>query len=242
MENSSVASASSEAGSSRSQEIEELERFIDSYVLEYQVQGLLTDKTEGDGESEKTQSHISQWTADCSEQLDGSCSPSRGKGLSSHEHNQNGNKETSLDMLGTDIWAANTFDSFSGVTWDSQPEKLDFTQFHRKLRNTSKHPLPHIDREGLGKGKYEDGDSINLNDIEKVLPVWQQSTVRGGVRENIHLSVQKDKSPSMGLSHIGVMFVAYPEEEAFWVQTTRFARFSESYLQAALEIRVPLMA
>ena len=60
MENSSVASASSEAGSSRSQEIEELERFIDSYVLEYQVQGLLTDKTEGDGESEKTQSHVSQ--------------------------------------------------------------------------------------------------------------------------------------------------------------------------------------
>ncbi|XP_054040354.1 CBP80/20-dependent translation initiation factor-like isoform X3 [Rissa tridactyla] len=145
MENSSVASASSEAGSSRSQEIEELERFIDSYVLEYQVQGLLTDKTEGDGESEKTQSHISQ----------------------------NGNKESSLDMLGTDIWAANTFDSFSGATWDLQPEKLDFTQFHRKLRNTSKHPLPHIDREGLGKGKYEDGDGINLNDIEKVLPVWQ---------------------------------------------------------------------
>lgn len=62
MENSSAASASSEAGSSRSQEIEELERFIDSYVLEYQVQGLLTDKTEGDGESEKTQSHISQVT------------------------------------------------------------------------------------------------------------------------------------------------------------------------------------
>ncbi|XP_025948031.1 CBP80/20-dependent translation initiation factor [Apteryx rowi] len=215
MENSSVASASSEAGSSRSQEIEELERFIDSYVLEYQVQGLLTDKTEGDGESEKTQSNVSQWTADCSEQLDGSCSPSRGKGSSSHEHNQeewdrssggssgsrpssgsrrgsgsrsgshgrssqlsrstkNGNKESSLDMLGTDIWAANTFDSFSGATWDLQPEKLDFTQFHRKLRNTSKHPLPHIDREGLGKGKYEDGDSINLNDIEKVLPVWQQ--------------------------------------------------------------------
>uniref|UniRef100_A0A8D2M8N1 CBP80/20-dependent translation initiation factor n=1 Tax=Zonotrichia albicollis TaxID=44394 RepID=A0A8D2M8N1_ZONAL len=138
MESSSVASASSEAGSSRSQEIEELERFIDSYVLEYQVQGLLTDKTEGDGESEKTQSHVSQWTADCSEQLDGSCSPSRGKGSSSHEHNQNGNKESSLDMLGTDIWAANTFDSFR-----------------------------------LGKGKYEDGDSINLNDIEKVLPVWQ---------------------------------------------------------------------
>ncbi|XP_025067335.1 CBP80/20-dependent translation initiation factor isoform X3 [Alligator sinensis] len=145
MENSSVASASSEAGSSRSQEIEELERFIDSYVLEYQVQGLLTDKTEGDGESEKTQSNISQ----------------------------NGNKDSSLDMLGTDIWAANTLESFSGATWDLQPEKLDFTQFHRKLRNTSKHPLPHIDREGLGKGKYEDGDGINLNDIEKVLPVWQ---------------------------------------------------------------------
>ncbi|XP_064901068.1 CBP80/20-dependent translation initiation factor-like isoform X4 [Columba livia] len=173
MENSSVVSASSETGSSRSQEIEELERFIDSYVLEYQVQGLLMDKTEGDRESEKTQSHILQWTADCDEQLDGSCSPSRGKGSSSHEHNKNGNKETSLDMLGTDIWAANTFDSFSGMTWDSQPEKLDFTQFHRKLRNTSKHPLPHIDREGLGKGKYEDGNSINLNDIEKVLPVWQ---------------------------------------------------------------------
>ncbi|XP_075344987.1 CBP80/20-dependent translation initiation factor isoform X2 [Mycteria americana] len=214
MENSLVASASSEAGSSRSQEIEELERFIDSYVLEYQVQGLLTDKMEGDGESEKMQSHVSQWTADCSEQLDGSCSPSRGKGSSSHDHNQeewdhsssgstgsqpglgsrresgsrsgsrrrssqfrqstkNGNKESSLDMLGTDIWAANTFDSFSGATWDLQPEKLDFTQFHRKLRNTSKHPLPHIDSEGLGKGKYEDGDGINLNDIEKVLPVWQ---------------------------------------------------------------------
>ncbi|XP_065406067.1 CBP80/20-dependent translation initiation factor isoform X5 [Chrysemys picta bellii] len=173
MENSSVASASSEAGSSRSQEIEELERFIDSYVLEYQVQGLLTDKTEGDGESEKTQSNISQWTADCSEQLDDSCSSSRGKGLPSHEHNQNGNKDNSLDMLGTDIWAANTFDSFSGATWDLQPEKLDFTQIHRKLRNTPKHPLPHIDREGLGKGKHEDGDGINLNDIEKVLPVWQ---------------------------------------------------------------------
>uniref|UniRef100_A0A8C9G8F2 CBP80/20-dependent translation initiation factor n=1 Tax=Pavo cristatus TaxID=9049 RepID=A0A8C9G8F2_PAVCR len=86
---------------------------------------------------------------------------------------KNGNKEGSLDMLGTDIWAANTFDSFSGATWDLQPEKLDFSQFHRKLRNTSKHPLPHIDREGLGKGKYEDGDSINLNDIEKVLPAWQ---------------------------------------------------------------------
>lgn len=48
MENSSVASASSEAGSTRSQEIEELERFIDSYVLEYQVQGILGDKTDAE--------------------------------------------------------------------------------------------------------------------------------------------------------------------------------------------------
>lgn len=36
----------------------------------------------------------------------------------------------------------------SGATWDLQPEKLDFTQFHRKLRHTPKQPLPHIDREG----------------------------------------------------------------------------------------------
>ncbi|XP_012600792.3 CBP80/20-dependent translation initiation factor isoform X3 [Microcebus murinus] len=151
MENSSAASASSEAGSSRSQEIEELERFIDSYVLEYQVQGLLADKTEGDGESERTQSHISQeealnggppimkglteeWTADCNEPLDSSCSFSRGRA----PPQQNGSKDNSLDMLGTDIWAANTFDSFR-----------------------------------CGKGKLEDGDSINLNDIEKVLPAWQ---------------------------------------------------------------------
>uniref|UniRef100_A0A4W3IQM0 Uncharacterized protein n=1 Tax=Callorhinchus milii TaxID=7868 RepID=A0A4W3IQM0_CALMI len=60
MENSSVASASSEAGSNRSQEIEELERFIDSYVLEYQVQGLLTDKPETDADSDKTPPNISQ--------------------------------------------------------------------------------------------------------------------------------------------------------------------------------------
>nr|XP_042119699.1 CBP80/20-dependent translation initiation factor isoform X3 [Peromyscus maniculatus bairdii] len=170
MENSSAASASSEAGSSRSQEIEELERFIDSYVLEYQVQGLLTDKAEGDGESQRTQSHISQWTSDCREQLDsGGCSFSRGRA----PPQQNGNKDNSLDMLGTDIWAANTFDSFSGATWDLQPEKLDFTQFHRKVRHTPKQSLPHIDRDGCGKGKLEDGDGINLNDIEKVLPTWQ---------------------------------------------------------------------
>uniref|UniRef100_A0A673ME86 Uncharacterized protein n=1 Tax=Sinocyclocheilus rhinocerous TaxID=307959 RepID=A0A673ME86_9TELE len=60
MESSSVASASSEAGSTRSQEIEELERFIDSYVLEYQVQGLLSDKNETDQDVDKTPSHISQ--------------------------------------------------------------------------------------------------------------------------------------------------------------------------------------
>ncbi|XP_044877118.1 CBP80/20-dependent translation initiation factor isoform X3 [Mauremys mutica] len=186
MENSSVASASSEAGSSRSQEIEELERFIDSYVLEYQVQGLLTDKTEGDGESEKTQSNISQEEWDHSSSGSSGSRPNSGSrpGSESRSDSQgrssqfshstkNGNKDNSLDMLGTDIWAANTFDSFSGATWDLQPEKLDFTQFHRKLRNTPKYPLPHIDREGLGKAKHEDGDGINLNDIEKVLPVWQ---------------------------------------------------------------------
>ena len=48
-----MASASSEAGSTRSQEIEELERFIDSYVLEYQVQGLLGDKADGDLDLDK---------------------------------------------------------------------------------------------------------------------------------------------------------------------------------------------
>lgn len=62
MESSSVASASSEAGSTRSQEIEELERFIDSYVLEYQVQGLLNDKNDPDPDVDKTPSHISQVT------------------------------------------------------------------------------------------------------------------------------------------------------------------------------------
>ncbi|XP_075041987.1 CBP80/20-dependent translation initiation factor [Mixophyes fleayi] len=172
MENSSAASASSEAGSSRSQEIEELERFIDSYVLEYQVQGLLADKTEGDEESDKTLCNISQWTVECNEQLDVNRTSPKRRGPS-YSHNQNGNDGGSLDMLGTEIWAASTFDSISGATWDLQPEKLDFTQFHRKLRSTPKHPLPQIDREGFGKGKCEDGDDINLNDIEKVLPTWQ---------------------------------------------------------------------
>ncbi|XP_072804369.1 CBP80/20-dependent translation initiation factor-like [Vicugna pacos] len=65
MENSSAASASSEAGSSRSQEIEELERFIDSYVLEYQVQGLLADKTRVTGRVRKRSptSPSGRWTA-----------------------------------------------------------------------------------------------------------------------------------------------------------------------------------
>nr|XP_033790631.1 CBP80/20-dependent translation initiation factor [Geotrypetes seraphini]XP_033790641.1 CBP80/20-dependent translation initiation factor [Geotrypetes seraphini] len=172
MESSSVASASSEAGSCRSQEIEELERFIDSYVLEYQVQGILTDKTEGDEESLKTQSSISQWAVNCSEQLDSSCSSTKGK-VSSSTHNQNGNQDDSLDVLGTDIWEASNLESISNATWDLQPEKLDLTQVHRKVRNTPKHLLPQIDKEGTGKGKCEDGDGINLNDIEKVLPVWQ---------------------------------------------------------------------
>ncbi|MBN3322125.1 CTIF factor, partial [Atractosteus spatula] len=213
MENSSVASASSEAGSTRSQEIEELERFIDSYVLEYQVQGLLTDKIEGDGDGEKMQSNISQWTEDCSDRIDGSWSSSRGRGSSKpnnqdeweHSSNgstgsrpssgsrpgsgsrsgsrgrnnqlrgsgKNGNREASFDILGTDIWAANTLESHGGATWDLQPEKLDFTQFHRKpFRGTPKH-LPHIDREGMVKGKFEDEDGINLNDMEKFLPAFK---------------------------------------------------------------------
>ncbi|OCT98867.1 CBP80/20-dependent translation initiation factor [Xenopus laevis] len=170
MESSSVASASSEAGSSRSQEIEELERFIDSYVLEYQVQGLLTDKTEGDGESDKTQSNVSQWTVECTEQLEESrTSPKNREPI----YNQNGNKEGPLDMLGTDIWAASTVESISGASWDLQPEKLDFTQLQLRKRNSPKHPPPEIHRDGCGKGKRVEGDDINLNDIEKVLPTWQ---------------------------------------------------------------------
>ncbi|XP_031681757.1 CBP80/20-dependent translation initiation factor [Oncorhynchus kisutch] len=213
MENSSVASASSEAGSTRSQEIEELERFIDSYVLEYQVQGLLGDKNEADLDGDnKPQSHISQWTEDCNDRKDGSWSSSRGRGSTKpdewdHSSNgstgsrpssgsrpgsgsrsgsrgrnnqfrgpakvQNGNRDGSFDILGTDIWAANTMDSHGGATWDLQPEKLDFSQFHRKpFRGTPKH-LPHIDREGMMKGKFEDDDDddgIDLNDMEKFLP------------------------------------------------------------------------
>ncbi|TRZ01956.1 hypothetical protein DNTS_004041, partial [Danionella cerebrum] len=86
MENSSVASASSEAGSTRSQEIEELERFIDSYVLEYQVQGLLNDKNqdEQDQEEEHTPPHTAQWPEDCSDRIEGSWTSSRGRGSSKH--------------------------------------------------------------------------------------------------------------------------------------------------------------
>ncbi|CAB1426486.1 unnamed protein product, partial [Pleuronectes platessa] len=206
MENSSVASASSEAGSTRSQEIEELERFIDSYVLEYQVQGLLGDKADGDLDLDNG-GKVPQWTEDCNDKKDGSWTSSRGRGSSKpdeweHSSNgstgsrpssgsrpgsgsrsgsrgrnnqftgpsKNGNRECSLDILGTDIWAANTMDSHGGAGWDVQPEKLDFSHFHRKhIRGTPKH-LPHIDREGMNKNKFEEDDGIDMNDIERFLP------------------------------------------------------------------------
>ncbi|XP_027008442.1 CBP80/20-dependent translation initiation factor isoform X2 [Tachysurus fulvidraco] len=207
MESSSVASASSEAGSTRSQEIEELERFIDSYVLEYQVQGLLNEKNDNENDNvDKTQSNITQWTEDCSDKIDGSWTSSRDKGSSkpdewehssngstgsrpssgsrpgsgsrsgSHGRNKqfcapskNGNRDGSFDILGTDIWAANTMDSRGGATWDLQPEKLDFSQFPRKQYRGTPKPLPHIDREGMMKSRYDD-DGIDLNEIEKFLP------------------------------------------------------------------------
>nr|XP_020498670.1 CBP80/20-dependent translation initiation factor [Labrus bergylta] len=206
MENSSVASASSEAGSTRSQEIEELERFIDSYVLEYQVQGLLGDKADGELELDNSDK-VPQWTDDCNNKKDGSWTSSRGRGSfkpdewehssngstgsrpssgsrpgsgsrsgSRGRNNQfkgpakNGNREGSFDILGTDIWAANTMDSHGGAGWDVQPEKLDFSHFHRKhLRGTPKH-LPHIDREGMNRNKFEEDDGIDMNDIERFLP------------------------------------------------------------------------
>uniref|UniRef100_A0A8C2G6S8 CBP80/20-dependent translation initiation factor n=1 Tax=Cyprinus carpio TaxID=7962 RepID=A0A8C2G6S8_CYPCA len=208
MESSSVASASSEAGSTRSQEIEELERFIDSYVLEYQVQGLLSDKNETDQDVDKTPSHASQWTVDCSEKIDGSWSSSRGRGSSKpddweHSSNgstgsrpssgsrpgsgsrsgsrgrnnqfrppaKNGNRDCSFDVLGTDIWAAN-LDCHGGATWDMQPEKLDFSQFHRRPYRGTPKQLPHIDREGMMKGKLDDDDGIDLDNMEKFLPVF----------------------------------------------------------------------
>lgn len=105
MENSSVASASSEAGSTRSQEIEELERFIDSYVLEYQVQGILGDKTDGELDNGSKVPQVSalsglgvpfapdwnltsscplslspQWTDEFNNKKDGSWTSSRGRG------------------------------------------------------------------------------------------------------------------------------------------------------------------
>uniref|UniRef100_A0A3Q0SG47 CBP80/20-dependent translation initiation factor n=1 Tax=Amphilophus citrinellus TaxID=61819 RepID=A0A3Q0SG47_AMPCI len=209
MESSSVASASSEAGSTRSQEIEELERFIDSYVLEYQVQGLLGDKADGDLDLDTSLpcTSLLQWTDDCNDKKDGSWTSSRERGSSkpdewehssngstgsrpssgsrpgsgsrsgSRGHNnqyrgsaKNGNREGSFDILGTDIWAANTMDSHGGAGWDVQPEKLDFSHFHRKhFRGTPKH-LPHIDREGVIKSKFEEDDGIDMNDIERFLP------------------------------------------------------------------------
>uniref|UniRef100_A0A3P8TE39 CBP80/20-dependent translation initiation factor n=1 Tax=Amphiprion percula TaxID=161767 RepID=A0A3P8TE39_AMPPE len=206
MENSSVASASSEAGSTRSQEIEELERFIDSYVLEYQVQGLLGDKADGDLDLDNG-GKVPQWTDDFNDKRDGSWTSSRGRGSSKpdeweHSSNgstgsrpssgsrpgsgsrsgsrgrnnqfkgpaKNGNRDGSFDILGTDIWAANTMDSHGGAGWDVQPEKLDFSHFHRKhFRGTPKH-LPHIDREGMNKTKFEEDDGIDMNDIERFLP------------------------------------------------------------------------
>uniref|UniRef100_A0A1A8HL21 Thyroid hormone receptor associated protein 3b n=1 Tax=Nothobranchius korthausae TaxID=1143690 RepID=A0A1A8HL21_9TELE len=205
MENSSVASASSEAGSTRSQEIEELERFIDSYVLEYQVQGILEDKADGDVDQDDG-GKVPQWTDDI-DKRDGSWTSSHGRGSSKpdeweHSSNgstgsrpssgsrpgsgsrsgsrgrnnqfkgpaKNGNRDVSFDILGTDIWAANTMDSCGGAGWDVQPEKLDFSHFHRKhFRGMPKH-LPHIDREGMNKNKFAEEDGIDMNSLEVFLP------------------------------------------------------------------------
>uniref|UniRef100_A0A673FY44 CBP80/20-dependent translation initiation factor-like n=1 Tax=Sinocyclocheilus rhinocerous TaxID=307959 RepID=A0A673FY44_9TELE len=77
----------------------------------------------------------------------GSRSGSRGQNNQFRAPAKNGNRDCSFDVLGTDIWAAN-LDCHGGATWDIQPEKLDFSQFHRRpYRGTPKH-LPHIDREG----------------------------------------------------------------------------------------------
>uniref|UniRef100_A0A9J7XEJ7 CBP80/20-dependent translation initiation factor n=1 Tax=Cyprinus carpio carpio TaxID=630221 RepID=A0A9J7XEJ7_CYPCA len=184
MESSSVASASSEAGSTRSQEIEELERFIDSYVLEYQVQGLLSDKNETDQDVDKTPSHASQddWEhssngstgsrpSSGSRPGSGSRSGSRGRNNQFRPPAKNGNRDCSFDVLGTDIWAAN-LDCHGGATWDMQPEKLDFSQFHRRPYRGTPKQLPHIDREGMMKGKLDDDDGIDLDNMEKFLPVF----------------------------------------------------------------------
>uniref|UniRef100_A0A096LVJ2 Cap binding complex dependent translation initiation factor n=1 Tax=Poecilia formosa TaxID=48698 RepID=A0A096LVJ2_POEFO len=166
MENSSVASASSEAGSTRSQEIEELERFIDSYVLEYQVQGILGDKPDGDVDLDNDGKEPQQWTDDCINQRDGSWTSSQGRGSSK----RNGNRDVAFDILGTDIWAANTMDSHGGAGWDVQPEKLDFSHFHRKHFRGMPKQLPHIDREGMSKDKFAEDDGIDMNDLERFLP------------------------------------------------------------------------
>lgn len=205
MESSSVASASSEAGSTRSQEIEELERFIDSYVLEYQVQGLLGEKGDEDLDLDNSGNLAQQWTDACNNKKEGSWTSSRGRGSfkpdewehssngstgsrpssgsrpgsgsrsgSKSRNNQfrgpakNGNKD-GFDILGTDIWAANTMDSRGGTGWDVQPEKLDFSHFRKPFRGSPKH-LPHIDREGMKKEQFDEDDGIDMNEIERFLP------------------------------------------------------------------------
>lgn len=205
MESSSVASASSETGSTRSQEIEELERFIDSCVLEYQVQGRLGEKEDEDQDLDNCR-NLAQWTDSCNNKKEGSWTSSRGRGSfkpdewehssngstgsrpssgsrpgsgsrsgSKSRNNQfcgpakNGNKD-GLDILGTDIWAANTMDSHGGTGWDVQPDKLDFSHFHRKPYRVSPKHLPNIDREGVKKDQFDDDDGIDMNEIEKFLP------------------------------------------------------------------------
>lgn len=206
MESSSVASASSEAGSTRSQEIEELERFIDSYVLEYQVQGLLGEKGDEDLDLDNSGNLAQVWTDDCNNKKTGSWNSSHGRdsfkpdewehssngstgsrpssgsrpgsgsrsGSKSRNYQfrgpaKNGNKD-GFDILGTDIWAANTMDSHGGTGWDVQPEKLDFSHFHRKpFRESPKH-LPHIDREGMKRDQFDEDDGIDMNEIERFLP------------------------------------------------------------------------
>lgn len=206
MESSSVASASSEAGSTRSQEIEELERFIDSYVLEYQVQGLLGEKGDEDLDLDNSGNLAQVWTDDCNNKKASSWTSSHGRdsfkpdewehssngstgsrpssgsrpgsgsrsGSKSRNYQfrgpaKNGNKD-GFDILGTDIWAANTMDSHGGTGWDVQPEKLDFSHFHRKPYRESPKHLPHIDREGMKRDQFDEDDGIDMNEIERFLP------------------------------------------------------------------------
>ncbi|XP_020780824.1 CBP80/20-dependent translation initiation factor isoform X1 [Boleophthalmus pectinirostris] len=204
MENSSVASASSEAGSTRSQEIEELERFIDSYVLEYQVQGLLGEKGDEDLDLDNSGNLTQVWTDDCNNQKEwtsshgtgsfkpdewehssngstgsrpssgsrpgsGSRSGSKSRNNQFRGHSKNGNMD-GFDILGTDIWAANTMDSLGGTGWDVQPEKLDFSHFHRRTPRGSPKHLPHIEREGMNKDQCDEDDGIDMNEIERFLP------------------------------------------------------------------------